>query len=558
MSRIDHLYERFERRFRGDRSAICERLSQYAPLLDILEKRQPEGRAIDCGCGRGEWLELLARRGWSAQGVDTNANMVREAAIHGVDVVHADVLAHLSKQADGSVALVSAFHMVEHLPTEMLLMMLSEMNRVICKGGLILLETPNPENLTVGTSSFYLDPTHRNPLPPELLRFFLEQCGSEHAVVMRLNGERDAEAIESVEQAIRPMFYRALDYAAIGLRSDDESLLADVNRFVASIDQGSPVDLTAVKKLDETIARDRAGAQQAADSLHRSVFEARDALHVAVEAVYNTTLPLSDRLADVQRNLEAVVGSTLPVAERLGTLEHDVATALNGIASVLAQIDKSAKLTQMSMREELAAMRRTFDARELRHVHAIETLRKALDETATRTSNSPIEALMTESVRRIAQADAEASVRTANIYLASTSWRITAPLRAAGALIRRRSSAVLADGTTRHPSTAPTTPPGSGILANPHVWRMGRWIVRRVPGMRARLLRSMDRNNLLTHPLSDPAMEVASPVIAVPAVLFRYIDDVDDDTRAQRMPGEAARIYRRLIEIQEASQVSAR
>jgi hypothetical protein len=39
---------------------------------------------------------------------------------------------------------------------------------------LLLLETPNPDNVLVGSSSFYLDPTHRHPIPSPLLRLIVE------------------------------------------------------------------------------------------------------------------------------------------------------------------------------------------------------------------------------------------------------------------------------------------------------------------------------------------------------------------------------------------------
>jgi O-antigen chain-terminating methyltransferase len=38
-------------------------------------------------------------------------------------------------------------------------------------GGLLILETPNPENLVVGACTFWYDPTHIRPLPPAMMRF---------------------------------------------------------------------------------------------------------------------------------------------------------------------------------------------------------------------------------------------------------------------------------------------------------------------------------------------------------------------------------------------------
>ena len=51
------------------------------------------------------------------------------------------------------------------------------------------METPNPENLTVGATSFYLDPTHLHPLPPLLLSFATEHAGFARAKIVRLQEE---------------------------------------------------------------------------------------------------------------------------------------------------------------------------------------------------------------------------------------------------------------------------------------------------------------------------------------------------------------------------------
>jgi hypothetical protein len=50
----------------------------------------------------------------------------------------------------------------------------------------LILETPNPENVVVGTANFYLDPSHNRPLPPLLMAFLPEYYGFERVKVLRL------------------------------------------------------------------------------------------------------------------------------------------------------------------------------------------------------------------------------------------------------------------------------------------------------------------------------------------------------------------------------------
>jgi hypothetical protein len=58
---------------------------------------------------------------------------------------------------------------------------------VLTPGGLLLFETPNPTNLTVGARDFYLDPTHCNPLHPETMRFLAERQGLVRVSVLPLH-----------------------------------------------------------------------------------------------------------------------------------------------------------------------------------------------------------------------------------------------------------------------------------------------------------------------------------------------------------------------------------
>ncbi len=580
MSRIDDLYERFERRFRGSRSTILERLAQYAPLLELVEQHVDERRALDLGCGRGEWVELLKARGWQARGIDSNRRMIAEAMQYEIDVVYGNAVADVGTLPDRSVQLITAFHLVEHLPIETLLMLLREMSRVLAKDGVIILETPNPENLTVGTANFYLDPTHDKPLPPELLRFLLEQSGIGHTSVIRLNGETDPETFTTLESAMRPLFYRAFDYAVIGVNTADTSFIGNVDRFIAQVAQCSPVDLVGLKKLDEFLAarreEDRKSSLQAATELTAVIYESRDIVHGAVEAVYNTTRPMHEQLAAIETGQQSQTAHLEAIVNRLDVTEAGITTALAieskrieaaeaslaatladvsksidevqaGVAATWAQIERSARLLELSLRQELAAARRNSDAREFRHVAALEALRKTTQEATTRTDASQVVQAKIEMERRIAQATQEAIDRTTTAYTTSTSWRVTAPLRSLSDIVARRHVAkAMSSGGAMTP-----TPAKRGPLANRFIWDLGKRTVGMLPGLRKRVLKSMDRHDLLIHPFNErevePLVDALRPRRFVP---FRTLEELDETTRVARMSPDTKVLYLQMVEAQ--------
>ena len=198
-------YRAFEERYRGSRSLIQQRLQVYLPYVQpllSLDQAAPAPVAIDLGCGRGEWLELLQRTGFAPQGVDLDTGMLAACHELGLPAVQGDALAHLRTLGDGTQAIVSGFHIAEHIGFEDLQTLIGEALRVLQPGGLLILETPNPENLTVGSCSFYLDPTHQRPLPPKLLSFLPEHLGYARVKVLRLQEESrllDSASIQLID-----------------------------------------------------------------------------------------------------------------------------------------------------------------------------------------------------------------------------------------------------------------------------------------------------------------------------------------------------------------------
>ncbi|MFZ1814783.1 MAG: methyltransferase domain-containing protein [Rhizobiaceae bacterium] len=183
----DDFYRAFEERFRGSQELISERLKAYVPFLRALRAQADSPRGLDLGCGRGEWLQLLESEGFEACGVDLNDGMLQSARENGLRVENMDAIAALVETGDGSLDVVSGFHIMEHLSFPKRLALIREACRTLRPGGLLILETPNPENIHVGTCSFHLDPTHIAPIPPMLMPFLAEYAGFAQSVILRLN-----------------------------------------------------------------------------------------------------------------------------------------------------------------------------------------------------------------------------------------------------------------------------------------------------------------------------------------------------------------------------------
>ncbi|PSF14296.1 hypothetical protein C7H09_00120 [Marinobacter fuscus] len=226
-------YQSFENIHRGSEEGVTRRLGAYQPLLDALHTSLPDSPVADLGCGRGEWLQLLNQAGFAAEGVDTDPDMLATCQEKGLAVHGTDALAFLKQAPDNHYAMVSAFHLVEHIPFEALNTLVQEAYRALCPGGVLLLETPNPENPLIGACYFYMDPTHVKPLPPALLQFVADFNGFEPSRIWRMNeadGLRNqAPSLSTVLKASSP------DYALLAQKPGHAEATANLQSLFQEI-----------------------------------------------------------------------------------------------------------------------------------------------------------------------------------------------------------------------------------------------------------------------------------------------------------------------------------
>ena len=174
---LPNFYLDFENKFRGDREIVLHSLSIYDPLIDLIVENNPSPKLIDIGCGRGEWLQKYNHRFDDISGIESNKDMVKICREHNLNVIEGDAIEMLSKFENESVNIITIFHLIEHLEYPKLIKLLKECERVMKNDGLLILETPNIDNFLVATKSFYIDPTHVNPIHSDLISFDLERIG---------------------------------------------------------------------------------------------------------------------------------------------------------------------------------------------------------------------------------------------------------------------------------------------------------------------------------------------------------------------------------------------
>ncbi|MGD9975441.1 MAG: methyltransferase domain-containing protein [Desulfatirhabdiaceae bacterium] len=223
--RLDAMYASFEDRFRGTREDIKQRQSIYLPIVLEAKAGSKDAPILDLGCGRGEWLEILHHEGLIAKGVDINRVFLEGCRELELDVVEQDAIAYLRSLKSNSIGAVTAFHLIEHLPLKTLIAFMDESLRVLQPEGLVILETPNPANMQVGSCNFYFDPTHRNPLPGPLTQYLLEARGFCRTQFMPLHpfGEtpdRLTHGDLQVQRLLNQFFFGPQDYAAIAYKSN--------------------------------------------------------------------------------------------------------------------------------------------------------------------------------------------------------------------------------------------------------------------------------------------------------------------------------------------------
>ena len=204
-------YSKFAERFRGTEEHVKTGQRFYLPYFEGCRN------VLDIGCGRGEFLEMMRDASIPARGIDVGAESVAVCRLKGLDAETADVFPYLASIGEGTLDGIFCSQVVEHLPPQRLPELIRLAAERLARGGVIVIETPNPECLAIFGTHFYLDPTHTRPVPHPLLMFYLEEYGVGLMQLRRLSPAVETmPSLASLPDDFRDAFFDALDYAVIG------------------------------------------------------------------------------------------------------------------------------------------------------------------------------------------------------------------------------------------------------------------------------------------------------------------------------------------------------
>jgi SAM-dependent methyltransferase len=172
--------------FRGPYERVLELMQPYGALL------AGQGPLLDIGCGRGELLEIAEQAGTEARGIDLDEELVQQAITRGRTAAVGDGVATLRAITEDSLGSISAMHVIEHLPAEDLAAFFGCAYKALRPGGLLLLETINPYEVSAA-ATFWVDPTHRGPIFPEVSLALALSSGFASAHVFAPDGSGDWE-----------------------------------------------------------------------------------------------------------------------------------------------------------------------------------------------------------------------------------------------------------------------------------------------------------------------------------------------------------------------------
>jgi 2-polyprenyl-3-methyl-5-hydroxy-6-metoxy-1,4-benzoquinol methylase len=206
-------YSRFAERFRGSEEYVRGNQAIYRQYFEGCSN------VLDIGCGRGEFLDMMSELKVPARGIDLGEDSVAQCRAKGLQAEVADLFEFLPAQPEEEFDGIFCSQVVEHMQPAVLPDLVRLCASRLRKGGVLAIETPNPECLAIFATHFYLDPTHTRPVPHELLAFYMEEAGLSVVRLHRLSPpEETIPEIGELPENFKKRFFGSLDFAIVARR----------------------------------------------------------------------------------------------------------------------------------------------------------------------------------------------------------------------------------------------------------------------------------------------------------------------------------------------------
>jgi len=203
----------------------AERFKIYLPQVEAAVTRTDGKPVMDLGCGDGAWVSLLSSRGTPAFGIDTNSARVAEGVERGLDLREGDAVSALTEAETGSLSVVSAHHLIEHLSFETAAWIVREAVRVLAPGGILLFEIPNGANALAGQFPCHTAPVSQGRSTDHVFRVLFETAGFHPVELRHLNSHEQLDTVLSqsdVNHDLALLLFGPQDVAIFGTKPEKD------------------------------------------------------------------------------------------------------------------------------------------------------------------------------------------------------------------------------------------------------------------------------------------------------------------------------------------------
>ncbi len=279
-----NFYLEFENKFRGSREQVHDILSNYNGLIQYIIDIDHEPTLLDIGCGRGEWLQKCSDKGFKSIGIEINDQMVETSKALGLEIIQGDAIDILKGLPDNSFSLITGFHIIEHINFDSIYKILVECKRVLKNEGVLILETPSIDSLSISSRNFYLDPTHINPINPDLLSFILGRIKFDMVKVFYINGgplqNEDKYSVTRILNGV------AQDLMLLATKSNEASLKLNENQFWTKSLKIGPSTIEACIDFDNQLRRRLVCNEETISTLRARIY----ILETKLDMIVNSSL----------------------------------------------------------------------------------------------------------------------------------------------------------------------------------------------------------------------------------------------------------------------------